>query len=58
MPMFQYECEECAHLFERYVSQRKGEERIACPKCNKKRTKKIISAFCSISGSSKASKSG
>ena len=43
MPIYEYECTACGHLFERVMKV--GEIGAACPKCGDQETKKRISPF-------------
>lgn len=51
MPIYEYKCEKCNHLFERLVF--KGDKKdINCPKCgDSKKVKKLISSGSFMSGS-------
>ena len=40
MPMYEYECRSCEHMFEELV---RGDERIACPKCRSTKLNKLFS---------------
>ncbi len=40
MPMYEYECQECEHVFEELVY---GDERVACPQCQSQKLEKLIS---------------
>ncbi|MHB8908707.1 MAG: FmdB family zinc ribbon protein [Syntrophales bacterium] len=43
MPIYEYECKACGHLFERLMKV--GEKGAACPACGTKATKKRVSPF-------------
>lgn len=43
MPLFDYECIDCQHLWEQL--ERKCNEKIVCPKCKSKNIKKLIANF-------------
>ncbi len=43
MPIFEYDCQDCGHNFERIVFSEK-QERITCPKCKSERIKRVISS--------------
>ncbi|MDD5565936.1 MAG: zinc ribbon domain-containing protein, partial [Candidatus Omnitrophica bacterium] len=43
MPIFEYICQECGVQFEFFLRQRI--EQAACPRCQAKAVKKILSAF-------------
>jgi putative FmdB family regulatory protein len=42
MPIYEYECEECNHCFERLVFGSE-EESVACPGCGGRNVKRLIS---------------
>lgn len=50
MPIYEYECEQCDHVFER-LSFKGDTETIPCPLCQGSDTKKLISAGSFIAGS-------
>ena len=50
MPIFEYQCEQCGHKFEKLVPR--AESAAVCPSCQSERTKKLLSMFASSSGSS------
>jgi putative FmdB family regulatory protein len=48
MPIFEYRCRNCDHLFEELVfSSLTNNEDIICPKCGNNNAEKMISAFSS-----------
>ena len=53
MPIYEYECDKCGAIYELLTSINTEDKEVICPKCGaKKKAKKLISAFGSISGSS------
>lgn len=42
MPLYEYRCESCEHVFEALVQ---GREKPACARCGAKKLEKLISAF-------------
>jgi len=44
MPIFEYQCKQCGHEFEKLVFDSKAVE---CPKCKSSQTEKKISVFAS-----------
>jgi len=40
MPLYEYECQSCEHVFEELV---RGDEKIACPKCHSGKLEKLFS---------------
>jgi len=53
MPLFEYACSNCGHVFEKLVLTRNMESP-ECPKCGRKRVEQIFSAFATASGSRKS----
>ncbi len=45
MPLYDYECVKCAHVFEVYQKIGEGNEQLTCPKCAAKNPKKLVSKF-------------
>jgi putative FmdB family regulatory protein len=60
MPMFEYRCRDCSHIFEKYRSACGVEkEEPACPACGKGNVEKVFSAFGSATkGEGKSDCSG
>jgi putative FmdB family regulatory protein len=54
MPLFEYACPDCGHVFERLVLARSAEPP-ECPKCGRDGVEQIFSAFATASGKGKAS---
>ena len=54
MPIYEYECAECSHKFERFVRSLRSQEEITCPQCGSAKVKKAFSVF-GFSGSSSPS---
>lgn len=52
MPLYEYECKECGHRFERLVSISNADNKQPCPQCGGKDTEKLLSAFATKSSSS------
>ena len=53
MPLYEYECRDCGHHFEAFVS---GAKLPACPKCHSENLQKLLSVFgVGASSSSSAS---
>ncbi len=48
MPIYEYRCQNCHHVFEELVfSSLTKDEEIICPKCNQNAAVKMMSAFSS-----------
>jgi putative FmdB family regulatory protein len=58
MPIYEYECKKCRNAFE--VLFRSGDEQtgIACPACNSRRTKRLMSAFAGKIGNTTGGSAG
>jgi len=52
MPIYEYQCKNCSHKFEKLVF---GKEKIKCPKCQSGNLKKLLSTFSTVKGSSDSS---
>jgi putative FmdB family regulatory protein len=53
MPIYEYQCEECSHCFERLVFAGDPVEDPACPACGAKHARKLVSCTGLMSGSGK-----
>jgi putative FmdB family regulatory protein len=42
MPIYEFECNVCKHIFERFMKIREDQEGVACPKCGATKPKKLI----------------
>ncbi len=51
MPIYEYVCLKCNNKFALLQSLYPAQNDSECPKCSSKEVKKIISSFCSPSGS-------
>jgi putative FmdB family regulatory protein len=51
MPIFEYACSNCGHVFEKLVLTR-NQEPPECPKCEWKRTEQLFSAFATATSKS------
>lgn len=51
MPIYEYKCEDCGHVFEEFASfNQQGE--VECESCGSKQTIRIFSTIANSSGSS------
>jgi len=50
MPIYEYQCEECEHIFERIQSISKSKKGGPCPKCSSKKTNRQLSVFATGNG--------
>lgn len=50
MPIYEYKCEACEHIFEKLVL--KSDETVVCPMCDSMKTTKLMSSAAFIGGSS------
>ena len=49
MPIYEYECKECHHVFERFQKLGEGGKSLSCPACRASNPRKIISQVASTS---------
>ncbi len=49
MPIFEYKCKDCNHIYEIFHKVRENKDVICCPKCNSKNYIKLVSKFSSFS---------
>jgi putative FmdB family regulatory protein len=47
MPVYEYRCPDCTHLFEKLVSYSQADRDAACPSCGA-RAGKVLSTFAAI----------
>ncbi len=45
MPIFEYECGACRHVFERLLRGREEQGNPDCPACGSRRVRKLLSVF-------------
>jgi putative FmdB family regulatory protein len=50
MPIYEYKCKECGHVFEAFQRIGADGSNLTCPVCNSKKPEKIFSAFASSGG--------
>ena len=50
MPIYEYRCEKCQHVFEK-LTFKGDEEEIQCPECGKTEVARVLSATSFMSGS-------
>lgn len=56
MPIFEFVCHECGHIFEELLRNSEATGEITCPKCRSMQVKRKISSFASkVSGGSSIS---
>jgi len=48
MPIYEYQCGQCEHEFEKLVLN--TSEKISCPKCKNKKVSRVMSTFAFSSG--------
>ena len=57
MPIYEFVCENCGHEFEELVMS-SDNKKCKCPKCKKRKVKKLISTVCTRSAGSEAGSKG
>ena len=50
MPIYEYKCEACEHVFEQLVLR--SDETVACPACDSMETQKLMSSAAFLGGTS------
>jgi putative FmdB family regulatory protein len=45
MPLYEYECTKCSHVFDVLQKVGEGAETLICPKCGGMRLKKLVTGF-------------
>ncbi len=55
MPIYEYRCKACSHVFEMIRGGNDGDDEIACPACRKRGVERLMSLFSSAGGDSKDS---
>lgn len=45
MPVYEYRCKECNEKYEIFHKGKEEAEKIVCPKCDSKESKKLLSGF-------------
>jgi putative FmdB family regulatory protein len=51
MPIYEYQCDDCRHCFEKLLFAADGEQKADCPSCGSEKTRKLISCASFIGGS-------
>ncbi len=51
MPIYEYRCTDCQHLFQKLQTMSAGSDGVHCPKCEGKRVERQLSAFASTQSS-------
>jgi putative FmdB family regulatory protein len=49
MPIFEYQCQGCGHIFEKVLLARNGAEMPTCPGCQAIQTRQLMSRFSALS---------
>jgi putative FmdB family regulatory protein len=52
MPIYEYQCDACGHVFEHFTFGDDKSASMSCPRCQKPEARKIFSAFSSACGTS------
>jgi putative FmdB family regulatory protein len=55
MPIYEYRCEACERRFELLTSFAERDRAPACPTCESRRTRVLVSSFAAIGGESELS---
>jgi putative FmdB family regulatory protein len=55
MPLYEYRCQACGDTFETIRGLNDKNEDVECPTCGEKKAEKLMSACCTVKGSSTSS---
>ena len=58
MPIYEYKCEKCGHVFESLQSINASSENVVCTECGSSNVTKLFSAFASSGGEKHSTTSG
>jgi putative FmdB family regulatory protein len=58
MPIFEYQCQECGHVFEVLTRGAAGSHTATCPKCGKRDVERLLSPFTGRTSSGTGCASG
>ena len=45
MPIYEFECKKCGHVFETLFYSLRDKQQVACPSCQSKKTARLMSMF-------------
>lgn len=45
MPLYDYECVKCSHVFEVFLKAHDRDDELVCPKCKAGKPKRLVSQF-------------
>jgi putative FmdB family regulatory protein len=45
MPLYDYECVKCSHVFEVFLKASETDDALACPKCKAGKPRRLVSQF-------------
>jgi len=57
MPVYDYKCQKCGKVFEKFLRTLSAADSVTCEKCGSARVKKLVSC-CAISSGAKGESSG
>ena len=57
MPIYEYTCPACDHLFEELVRSEREARQVACPKCGQRQVQRRLSVFAAHAAAPKPSRS-
>jgi len=58
MPIYEYRCKACGHVFEMFRGIRDEDDDVICPACHKGAVERLLSLFSSAGASSQESSCG
>jgi len=50
MPIYEYNCKKCGHVFDMFRGIHSDDDQIECPKCGAKHSERLYSLFSNING--------
>jgi putative FmdB family regulatory protein len=57
MPIYEFRCADCGHVFEELVMRASDQEDLACPKCSARAVERVLSC-CSVGAGGSAAGAG
>lgn len=51
MPIYEFKCRQCNHVFESLCTRSSDANQAVCPACGAEQAERLLSTFCSVSAS-------
>jgi putative FmdB family regulatory protein len=55
MPIYEYRCKKCGHVFDKFVRSMSATGEVECPECHSQECRKNVTVFGSMSGATSVS---